>query len=165
MQYGLTCVWMAPVCALDGQFLIFSTLGFKHTLKYLLFFWSRSQKYLISVAGNRCCLIVLFTIPAVVVLSTCTGVGGWGCPSSNSVRQMIIASWALRNSALSSASAADAAINLRIAHMMRILPLSWISLSSFGVLPRNKYPPALLLPWPDDKNDTSKCKFSIISDT
>ena len=61
---------------------------------------------------------MLFTIPTAVVLSTWVGVGGCGCPSSNSVKRMILASCVFKNNAPNSASAADAATNLRIAHVM-----------------------------------------------
>ena len=64
---------------------------------------------------------MLFTIPTVVVLSTCTGVGGYGWPDSSSISLSVLASWVLRNSAPNSASAADATTSLRIAHVMWIL--------------------------------------------
>ena len=38
-----------------------------------------------SIDFNRFCLIVLFSKPTAVVLSTCMGVEGWGCPSSSKV--------------------------------------------------------------------------------
>ena len=58
---------------------------------------------------------------------------------------MTLASCALRNSAPSSASAADAATSLRIVQVMWIAPLMMIGSASRGMLPRKKYPPARLL--------------------
>ena len=45
---------------------------------------------------------------------------------------MIRASWVLRNSALSSASAAEAATSFRIAHVIAMFPLSLIGWSFLG---------------------------------
>ncbi len=81
---------------------------------------------------------MLLTIPTVVVLSTCIGVGGCGCPSSSRTRCMTLASCALRNSAPSLASAADAATSLRIVQVMWIAPLMMIGMVSHGMLPRKK---------------------------
>ena len=81
---------------------------------------------------------MLLTILTVVVLSTCIGVGGCVCPSSLRIRRMTLASCALRNSAPSSASAADAATSLRIVQVMWIAPLMMIGAASRGMLPRKK---------------------------
>ena len=70
-----------------------------------------------------CLLTVLFTIPTVVELSMWMGVGGCGCPSSSKVRHITLASFAFKNKAPSSASAADAATNLRIVQRTWIVPL------------------------------------------
>ena len=79
------------------------------------------QKYLISVERERCHLIVRLTIPTAVVLSMCIGVGGCGRPSLESVRRTTCASFVFTDSAPSSASAAEAAIILSIAHVITIL--------------------------------------------
>jgi hypothetical protein len=92
----------------------------------------------ISIALDRCHLIVLLSIPPVVVLSTCMGVGGCGCPSSSRTRHSTLASCVLRNSAPSSASAADAATSLRMVQVIWIAPLIMIGLSSCGILPKKK---------------------------
>ena len=57
-------------------------------------------------------------MPTAVVLSTWIGVGGCGCPNAWSVIRNTLASCALRKRAPSSASAAEAATSLRIAHVM-----------------------------------------------
>ena len=54
------------------------------------------------------------------------------------------------NSVPSSASAAEAATILSIAHVIAILPFSWIGSPSRGMLPRKKQPPARLRPLPAD---------------
>ncbi len=56
-------------------------------------FPSKSQKYLILIAWERCHLIVLLTMPTVVVLLMWMGVGGCGCPRLPRVRQRTLASW------------------------------------------------------------------------
>ena len=63
---------------------------------------------------DRCLLTVLFAMPAAVALSQCMGVDGCGWPSSSSVSLIIFASFVFKNIAPNSASAADAATNLRI---------------------------------------------------
>ena len=73
---------------------------------------------------------------------------------------MIFASLALRNSAPSSASAAEAATSLRIEQRTWTAPLSLIGWSSRGMSPRKKYPPAreraLLALW----NEASEWTFN-----
>jgi hypothetical protein len=54
------------------------------------------------------------------------------------------ASCALRKSAPSSASAADAATSFRMVDVMWIAPFIFIGSPSLGTLPRKKYPPARL---------------------
>jgi hypothetical protein len=58
-------------------------------------------------------------MPAVVELSQCIVIGGWGCPISSSVSQKIVACLQLRNNALSSASVVDATTHLKIAHNVK----------------------------------------------
>ncbi len=87
-------------------------------LEVSLHFSSNNQKYLISIACDLCCLIVLLTIPTVVVLSMCIGVGGCGWLSSARISHNTLASCVFRKSAPSSASAAEAATSLRIAHVI-----------------------------------------------
>ena len=108
--------------------------------------------------------IVLFTIPTAVVLSTWIGVGGWEWPSSWSIKGMICDSRVLMKSAPNSASAADAATSFSMVHVMAMLPLSLIFYPWHGMLPRKKYPPALLLPRDAVRYDASEWMLSTISD-
>ena len=73
---------------------------------------------------------------------------GW--PNSRRINQSILASFVLIKSTLSSAFAAEAATNYKMAQVMRILPLSSIGISSTGMLPRKKYAPTQLLHLPVD---------------
>ena len=70
--------------------------------------------------------MVLLTIPTIQVLSICIDVGGCGCPNSSSVMHMVLASFAIKNSAPSSASAAEAATNFNILHKEWIVPFNLI---------------------------------------
>ena len=103
------------------------------------------KKYLISMLCDGCCFTVLFAMPAAVSLSQYMGVGGCGWPSSSSLSLMIFASFAFKNIAPNSASAADAATNLRIVQSVRIGPFSRMGCSSSGFHPRKKWPAARLL--------------------
>ena len=58
---------------------------------------------------------------------------------------MICASWVLMKSAPNSASVADAATSFSMVHVMAMLPLSLIFSLLRGMLPRKKYPLALLM--------------------
>ena len=107
--------------------------------------WSKRQKYLISKAQERCRFIVLFTIPTAVVLSTWIGIGGCKCPNSCRVSRIIFACYAFSKSAPSSASAADAASILRTLHKKCIAPFRMMGYLFFGIDPRKKCPPVLLL--------------------
>ena len=49
----------------------------------ILCFLVTYPKYLISIDRDLCRLMVLFAMSTVVALSQCTGVRGWGCPSSS----------------------------------------------------------------------------------
>ncbi len=84
-------------------------------LEVSLRFAVKYQKYLISIACNLCRLIVLLTIPTVVVLPMCIGVGGCGWQSS---ARMSRNTYAFRKSAPSSASAVDAATSLRMVYVI-----------------------------------------------
>ena len=59
---------------------------------------------------------------------------------------MIRASWLLMKSAPNYTSAADAATSFGMVHVMAMLTLSLIFSPLRGMLPRKKYPSALLLP-------------------
>ena len=72
----------------------------------------------ISIDWDRCFLTVSLAMPVAVMLSQCTGVGGWGCPISCRIRRCIFPSLQLRNNAPSSASAADATTSYSIPHNM-----------------------------------------------
>ena len=113
---------------------------------------------------DRCLLTVLFAMPAAVALSQCMGVGGCGWPSSSSVSLMIFASFAFKNIAPNSASAADAATNLRIVQSVRIGPFRRMGRLSSGCQPRKKWPAARLLAFFAERYDASECTFNIMSD-
>ena len=113
---------------------------------------------------DLCIFIVLFNIPTAVVLSMWIGVGGWGWPSSWSIRRMIRASWVLMKSAPNSDSAADAATSFSMVHVMAMLPLSLMFSPLRGVLPKKKYPPALLMPRDAVRYDASEWMLSTILD-
>ncbi len=67
------------------------------------------------------------------------GVDGCGCPSSTSTSHITFVSYALRKSAPSSASEADAATSLRMVQVIWIVPLMNIGSASCGILQRKKY--------------------------
>ena len=94
---------------------------------------------------DRCLLTVLIVMPAAVALLKCMGEGGCGWPRSLSVSLMLFASFAFKNIAPNSGSAADAATNLRIVHSVRIVPFSRMGPLSSGSQPRKKWPAAKLL--------------------
>ena len=119
--------------------------------------WSRSQKYLISIARERCRLMVLLTIPTAVVLSMWIGIGGCGCPSSSKVSRKIFASCAFKNSAPSSASAADAATHFSTVARERMAPFNLMGSPSRGNEPRKKCPPARLRPRSGLSNTRRRC--------
>ena len=77
---------------------------------------------------------------------------------------MIHASWVLMKSAPNSASAADAATSFIMVHVMAMLPLSLIFSPLRGMLPRNKYPPVLLLPRYAVRYDASEWLLRTILD-
>ena len=87
---------------------------------------------------------MFFTIPTAVELSMWIGMGGCVCPSSDKINRTTFDSCMLRKYTPSSASAADAATNLRVSHVNKLFPLSLIGFPSTGRLPRKKYPPAQL---------------------
>ncbi len=62
----------------------------------------------------------------------CMGVGSCGCPRSLSISCITFASCALRKSAPSSASSADAATSLRMVQVIWIAPLMNISTELVG---------------------------------
>ena len=69
---------------------------------------------------------MLLAIPAVVLLSQCTGGGGCVGPNSWMMSLMIFPSLQLRKSALSSASAVEVTMNHRIPQKEFIAPLRMI---------------------------------------
>ena len=80
------------------------------------------------VAILRCCLL------------QCTGVLGWGCPSSSRVSRKIIPSLQLRKRAPSLASAAEATTNRRMVHNVKNAPFNLIGSPSLGDHPMKKWP-------------------------
>ena len=77
---------------------------------------------------------------------------------------MILDSWVLMEITPNYASAADAAKSFSMVHVMAMLPLSLIFSPLRGMLPRKKYPPALLLPRDAVRYDASEWMLSTISD-
>ena len=76
-----------------------------------------------SIALVRFGCILLLISPSAVVLSVWIGVLGWGWPISSSIWRRWTASFALMNSAPSSASAAHDITALMIVAIVRIAPL------------------------------------------
>ncbi len=125
---------------------------------------SPTQKYLISIERDCWRLIVLFAMPTVVALSQCTGVRGWGWPSSSRVSQKIIPSLQLRNRAPSSALAADATTKQSMVHSVKNGPLNLMGSPSFGSHPKKKWPHARLWEFVSERYDASECMFNTMSD-
>lgn len=75
-------------------------------------------------------------MPTVVELSIWIGVAGCRCPNSWRVSLMIFASFALKNNAPNSASAADDATNLNNVHRTWIAPFNTMGCPSLGIDPR-----------------------------
>ena len=76
-----------------------------------------------SIAFDCVCLIVLFANRTAVLLSTCMGVGGWGCLSSLRVVKIGEAYLAFRKLAPISASATEDMTVLMIWHRVWMAPL------------------------------------------
>ena len=79
-------------------------------------------------------------MPTAVVLLQWMGVGGWGCPISSKVSQIMFASIALRKRAASSALAADVEIHFNIVERARMVPLGQMGHPSVGRDPRKNIP-------------------------
>ena len=79
-------------------------------------------------------------MPHAVELSTWMGVGGWGCPISWRVVRRMVASFMLVNKPAVSASDAEDTTTFITPVGVRMGPLTNVSF----LLPRKKYPPALL---------------------
>ena len=112
--------------------------------------WSRNQWKRISIAFIRLGCILLLMTPSAVELSVWIGVRGCGCPSLASICRKHTASFALRNSAPNSTSAADDITALIIVPMVRIAPLlGRLSTSSDrGKCPPTQLPKCVLLQYP-----------------
>ena len=96
-----------------------------------------------SMARERCCLMVPLAIPSAVELSTWMGVGGCGCPISSRIVRSVTASFMFLNSAPTSASTAEETTTSMVEERLRMGPLN----NSGAVvvsLPRKKWPPARL---------------------
>eukprot|EP00957_Ditylum_brightwellii_P117206 8938703-Ditylum_brightwellii.AAC.1 len=83
-------------------------------------------------------------MPTVVELSHKIGVGGCGWLISCKASHMGLALQASRNKAPNSASAANAATSLRMVHKVCTASLRKMSLPWWILLPRKKWPPAVL---------------------
>ncbi len=129
----------------------FGTVGQKHT-------------HLISIEPDHWRLIVLFAMPTVVALSQCTGVRGWGWPSSSKVSQKIIPSLQLRNRAPSSASADDATTKRSMVHSVKNGPFNLMGSPSFGSHPKKKWPHARLWAFVSERYVALECMFNTMSD-
>jgi hypothetical protein len=93
----------------------------------------QTQKYLISIERDRCCLTVLFAIPTAVALSQWIGVFGCGWPNSSRVKRKIMPSLQFKKRAPSSASAAEATTKRRMAHKVKNAPFNLMGHSAAGV--------------------------------
>jgi hypothetical protein len=105
---------------------------------------SATQKNLISIDQDCWRFTVLFAMPTAVDFSQWIRVGRWGWPISSSMSQKIVAYLQFRNNAPSSASAADATTNLRIAHNVKNAPFNLMGLVGSDFHPIKKCPHALL---------------------
>ncbi len=127
---------------------------------------SHTQKYLISIYCKCCCSTVLFAMSMAVALLQCTSVLGCGWPYSLRVIRNIISSLQFKKRGLSSALAADAMTNLRMAHKVKNAPFNLMGLPSVGVKSSmKKCPQALLRVCVSERYDPSKWTFIIMSDT
>ena len=87
---------------------------------------SVTKKNRISVDRDRCFLAVLFAIPATVLLSQCTGVGGWRWPSSRRANHNTLPSLIFKHSAPSSASAAEQTTIRSMPQETNMFPFIWM---------------------------------------
>ncbi len=126
--------------------------------------FSHVQKYLISITHEHCRLMVFVAIPTAVALSQCTGIFGCGWPRSSRVVLKIIPSWQFRNSAPSSASAADATTNCNIEYSVWKAPFNLMGSPFLGNEPMKKWPHALLRALGLLKYDASEWMFITMSD-
>ena len=92
------------------------------------------------------------------------GVFGWGWPNSLRVKQKIMPFLQFKKRAPSSASAADATTNQRMAHKVKKTPFNLMGSPSLGVQPMKKWPHALLRASDSDKYDALECTFIIMYD-
>ena len=117
-----------------------------------------------SIDLERCFLILSFVIPTAVALSQCMGEGGWECPSSAKVSRIIFASFTFRKRAPSSASAAEAALSLRMTQRLRMVPFNCMGSFGLGSQLRKKWPDARLRAFDSERYDASECTLRIMSD-
>ena len=103
-------------------------------------------------------------MPTAVALSQCMGVGGCGWPRSSSASLIIFASFAFKNIAPNSASATDAATNLRIVQRVRIGPFRRMGRLSSGCQLRKKWPAARLLAFFAERYGALEFTFETMSD-
>ncbi len=107
---------------------------------------------------------MLFAILTAVDLSKCMGVLGCGCPISLSVSHNIVACLQLRKRVPSSASTADAMMNLKIAHSVKNVPFHLMGPVGSGFHPMVKCRQTLLWAFALDRYNASKWMLSIMSD-
>jgi hypothetical protein len=103
-----------------------------------------SKNYFISLAQDRCRLMLLFAIPTAVALSQWTGIFGCGWPRSSRVSLKTTPSWQLRYNASSLASSANATTYHKIEHSVWKAPCSLMGFPSIGKDPMKKWLHALL---------------------
>jgi hypothetical protein len=133
--------------------------------KRQIVFWrtlSVSQWYLISIAFDRFCLIVLFKISNAVELSVRRCVGGCVCPSSVSVTLSGAPLWTLLKHAPTSDSAAEATTFLITAATLRIDPFS-VS-CSVDLFPKKNRPPSRLRALETERYEASLWMCNIMSE-
>ena len=95
------------------------------------------------IARDCYCFIVLWIIPVAVVISVWIGVGGFLCPRSCRAIRNFTVSYALRKSLPNLASDAEDATAMTLQSVC-IAPLRNIGLPHFILLPRGKWPLAVL---------------------
>merc|ERR1712086_64647 len=126
--------------------------------------WSVTQKNCISIDRDRCFLTVAFAIPVAVLLSQCTGVGGWRWPSSLKANHNTLPSLIFKNKAPSSASAAEQTTICSMPHETNMFPFIWMFSPFLGTPPKKKYPASLLRARDSERYDASECMFSTMDD-
>merc|ERR1712153_259338 len=122
------------------------------------------EKKRISIDRDRCFFTVSFAIPAAVLLSQCTDVGGWWWPSPLKADRNTLPSLMFKNNAPSSASAAEQTTIHSMPHETNLFPFIWMFSPFLGTSPKKKYPASLLRAHGSERYNASECMFSTMDD-